>query len=90
MATGRHLRGGAPASSGGGGASFSRCLRALLGYASVQTLQPEDRYGRLLAVYAAMFLIGGAAWGWSVDGKAFDRFEWRGASVAPVGVVIVL
>jgi len=56
----------------------------------VQTLQPEDRYGRLLAVYAAMFLIGGAAWGWSVDGKAFDRFEWRGASVAPVGVVIVL
>jgi small multidrug resistance family-3 protein len=65
-------------------------LAALLGYAAVQTLQPEDRYGRLFAAYAGVFLIGALLWGWGVDGKAPDRFDWIGAAVVLVGVLIVL
>jgi drug/metabolite transporter superfamily protein YnfA len=59
-------------------------------YAAVQTLQPEDRYGRLFAGYAGVFLIGALLWGWGIDGKAPDRFDWLGAGVVLVGVVIVL
>jgi len=62
----------------------------LLGYAAVQTLQPEDRYGRLFAAYAGVFLIGALLWGWIVDGRAPDRFDWIGAAIVLVGVVVVL
>ena len=62
----------------------------LLGYAAVQTLQPEDRYGRLFPAYAGVFLIGALLWGWAVDGRAPDRFDWIGAAIVLVGVVVVL
>lgn len=65
-------------------------VSALFGYAVVQTLQPEDRYGRLFAAYAGVFLIGALLWGWGVDGKTPDRFDWIGAAVVLVGVLIVL
>ncbi len=65
-------------------------LAAPFGYAAVQTLQPEHRYGRLFAGYAGIFLIGALLWGWGVDGKTPDRFDWIGAAVVLFGVVIVL
>ncbi len=65
-------------------------VAALLAYAAVQTLQPEDRYGRLFAAYAGVFLIGALLWGWGVDGKTPDRFDWIGAAVVLVGVAVVL
>ena len=65
-------------------------LAALLGYAVVQTLQPESRYGRVYAAYAGVFLVGAMLWGWLIDGKVPDRFDVIGAAVAMVGVVIVL
>ena len=65
-------------------------LVALFGYAAVQTLQPEDRYGRLFAAYAGVFLVGALLWGWAVDGKRPDGFDWIGAMVVLAGVVIVL
>lgn len=65
-------------------------VAALLGYAAVQTLQPEGPRGRLFAGYAGVFLIGALLWGWGIDGKAPDRFDWLGAGVVLVGVVIVL
>jgi small multidrug resistance family-3 protein len=63
---------------------------ALFGYAVVQTLQPEDRYGRLFAAYAGVFLIGAMLWGWGVDGKEPDRFDWIGAAVVLLGAVVIL
>ena len=65
-------------------------LAALLGYAVVQTLQPQTRYGRVYAAYAGVFLVGATLWGWLIDGKTPDRFDVIGAAVAMVGVVIVL
>ena len=65
-------------------------IAALFGYATVQTLQPEDRYGRLFAAYAGVFLVGALLWGWGVDGKKPDRFDWIGAGIVLVGVIVVL
>ncbi len=33
-------------------------LAALTGYAAIQTLQPDTRYGRVYAAYAGVFLVG--------------------------------
>jgi small multidrug resistance family-3 protein len=63
---------------------------SLFAYAVVQTFQPEDRYGRLFAAYAGVFLIGALLWGWGVDGRQPDRFDWLGAAIVLTGVVIVL
>jgi small multidrug resistance family-3 protein len=65
-------------------------VAALFGYAAVQTLHPEDRYGRLFAAYAGFFLIGALLWGWGVDGKTPDRFDWIGAVVVLAGVIVIL
>ena len=34
--------------------------------------------------------MGALLWGWGVDGNKPDRFDWIGAGVVLVGVVIVL
>jgi small multidrug resistance family-3 protein len=65
-------------------------LAALFAYAVVQTFQPEDRYGRLYAAYAGVFLIGAIVWGWVVDGRAPDRFDLIGGALVIGGVVTIL
>ncbi len=65
-------------------------LAALLGYAVIQTFQPEGRYGRVYAAYAGVFLVGAMLWGWLIDGKAPDRFDVIGALITMLGVVVVL
>lgn len=65
-------------------------LAALFGYAVVQTYQPETRYGRVFAAYAGVFLVGAMLWGWLIDGKTPDRFDWMGAAITLVGVAVVL
>jgi small multidrug resistance family-3 protein len=65
-------------------------LLALLGYAFIQTYQPESRYGRVYAAYAGVFLVGAMLWGWAIDGTAPDRFDVTGGAIALVGVVVVL
>jgi small multidrug resistance family-3 protein len=65
-------------------------LGLLLAYALVQTLHVSDRYGRVYAAYAGVFLIGAMAWGWGVDGRAPDRFDVIGGVIALAGVVVIL
>ena len=65
-------------------------LAALLAYAVVQTYQPEDRFGRLYAAYAGVFLIGAMIWGWAVDGVRPDRFDVAGALLVMVGAATIL
>lgn len=80
----RWLRAGAtPALAGAG-------VVALFAYAVVQTAQPAGRYGRVYAAYAGVFLVGAMLWGWAVDGRAPDRFDWIGAALVLAGVATVL
>jgi small multidrug resistance family-3 protein len=63
---------------------------ALLAYAVVQTLQAEDRYGRLYAAYAGVFLVGAMLWGWLVDGTRPDVFDLGGAVMVLAGSSVIL
>ena len=65
-------------------------VAALLAYAVVQTYQPEDRYGRVYAAYAVVFLIGATLWGWLLDERRPDRFDLLGAALVLAGIVVVL
>jgi small multidrug resistance family-3 protein len=49
-----------------------------------------DRYGRLFAAYAGVFLVGALLLGWRVDGRQPDRFDWIGGAVVLSGAVVVL
>jgi small multidrug resistance family-3 protein len=62
----------------------------LFAYGVVQTYQPEGRYGRVFAAYAGVFLLGALIWGWLVDGRRPDLYDWVGAGVALVGAGIIL
>jgi small multidrug resistance family-3 protein len=65
-------------------------MAALLFYAVIQTYQPEGAYGRVYAAYAGVFLVGAMLWGWVIDGKMPDRFDFIGAAITMVGVVVVI
>ena len=80
----RWLKGGGPAYLALVG------LAALLLYAVVQTYQPEGVYGRVYAAYAGVFLVGAMLWGWAIDGKAPDRFDFIGAGITMLGVVVII
>jgi small multidrug resistance family-3 protein len=76
---------------GGGSAYLALAgMAALLFYAVVQTYQPEGAYGRVYAAYAGVFLVGAMLWGWVIDGKMPDRFDFIGAAITMVGVVVVI
>lgn len=45
---------------------------------------------RLFAAYAGVFLIGAMLWGWGVDGKEPDRFDWIGVTIVLFGVIVIL
>ncbi len=78
------LRAGAPAWYGFAG------MLALVCYAVVQTYQPESRYGRVYAAYAAVFLVGATLWGWVVDRQTPDRFDIIGALLALTGMAVIM
>jgi small multidrug resistance family-3 protein len=63
---------------------------ALLAYAVVQTFQSQNRYGRLYAAYAGVFLVGAMLWGWGFDGNAPDRFDVIGGLVVLLGAALIL
>ena len=63
---------------------------ALGAYGFVATLQPDPHFGRILAAYGGVFVIGSLAWGMVVDGYRPDRFDYIGAACCLVGVVVIM
>lgn len=58
-------------------------------YGIVPTLQPAH-FGRVYAAYGGVFIVLSLLWGWSVDKTAPDRFDLIGATVALIGVFIIM
>jgi small multidrug resistance family-3 protein len=79
----RWLRDGAPVFVGILGAAI------LVVYGVIPTLQKSDDFGRIYAAYGGVFVIASLLWGWGVDKKAPDRFDWAGAAVVLAGVAII-
>ncbi|MGH3778516.1 MAG: YnfA family protein [Pseudonocardiaceae bacterium] len=59
-------------------------------YGFVATLQPDANFGRILAAYGGVFVVGSLAWGMALDGFRPDRFDVIGAGVCLVGVAVIM
>jgi small multidrug resistance family-3 protein len=79
----RWLRDGAPIVVGILGAII------LVAYGIIPTLQKSDDFGRIYAAYGGVFVVASLLWGWSIDGKQPDRYDWTGAAVVAIGVAII-
>jgi small multidrug resistance family-3 protein len=63
---------------------------ALVGYGAVAALQPQAEFGRVLAAYGGVFIVGSLVWGMVFDGFKPDRFDLAGAGVCLVGVAVIM
>jgi small multidrug resistance family-3 protein len=63
---------------------------ALGAYGFVATLQADADFGRVLAAYGGVFVVGSLAWGMAVDGFRPDRWDFMGAAICLVGVGVVM
>ena len=79
----RWLREGAPVIVGVLGAII------LVSYGIIPTLQQSDDFGRIYAAYGGVFVIASLLWGWRIDGKQPDRYDWVGAGMVAIGVAII-
>lgn len=59
-------------------------------YGMLMTLQPENNFGRLLAAYGGVFIVGSLVWAMAVDGFRPDRFDVAGAAICLVGVAVLM
>ena len=63
---------------------------ALVGYGAIAALQPEAHFGRVLAAYGGVFIIGSLLWGMVFDGFHPDLYDIAGALVCLVGVGVIM
>ncbi|UNK18245.1 YnfA family protein [Paenibacillus sp. N3/727] len=59
-------------------------------YGILPTLQKFPDFGRVYAAYGGVFIILSVLWGWGIDKKMPDTYDWIGAAVCLVGVSIML
>jgi len=62
---------------------------ALFGYSLVQTLQTFN-FGRAFAAYGGVFITLAMLWGWRIDGRMPDRWDWLGVGLCLAGVAVIL
>jgi small multidrug resistance family-3 protein len=58
-------------------------------YGVVPTLQ-ASHFGRVYAAYGGFFIALSLLWGWAIDGDRPDRADMLGASIALVGVCLMI
>ena len=63
---------------------------ALTGYGAVAAFQPDANFGRVLAAYGGVFIVGSLLWGMVFDGFQPDRYDLTGALVCLAGVLVIM
>jgi small multidrug resistance family-3 protein len=63
---------------------------SLVLYGVVATFQPSHEFGRVLAAYGGVFIIGSLLWGVAFDGFRPDRYDLAGALVCIAGVGLIM
>ena len=61
----------------------------LIGYGVIPTFQSAADFGRVYAAYGGVFVIMSLLWGWGVDGRRPDNFDWLGAVIVALGVAVI-
>jgi small multidrug resistance family-3 protein len=59
-------------------------------YGVVAAFQPDANFGRVLAAYGGVFIVGSLVWGMAFDGFRPDRFDLIGATLCLVGVAVIM
>lgn len=59
-------------------------------YGVVATFQPSNEFGRVLAAYGGVFIVGSLVWGVVFDDFRPDRFDFAGAAICLVGVGVIM
>lgn len=59
-------------------------------YGVVAAFQPDPDFGRVLAAYGGIFIVGSLTWGMVVDGFRPDRYDVIGALICLVGVAVIM
>ena len=59
-------------------------------YGVVAAFQPDAHFGRVLAAYGGVFIVGSLLWGLVADGFRPDRWDVLGALTCLVGVAIIM
>jgi small multidrug resistance family-3 protein len=63
---------------------------ALTAYGVVAAFQPSHEFGRVLAAYGGVFIVGSLLWGAAFDGFHPDRADIAGALICLFGVGIIM
>jgi small multidrug resistance family-3 protein len=63
---------------------------ALSAYGVVAAFQPSHEFGRVLAAYGGVFIVGSLLWGVAFDGFQPDRADILGALVCLAGVAVIM
>jgi small multidrug resistance family-3 protein len=63
---------------------------ALALYGVVATFQPSHEFGRVLAAYGGVFIVGSLLWGVAFDGFHPDLADLAGAGTCLVGVAVIM
>lgn len=59
-------------------------------YGVIPTLQKFPSFGRVYAAYGGVFIILSILWGWAIDEKTPDLYDWAGSLICMVGVSLIL
>jgi small multidrug resistance family-3 protein len=59
-------------------------------YGVIPTLQDYPNFGRVYAAYGGIFIILSLLWGWVVDKKRPDFYDWLGSFVALAGAAVII
>ena len=59
-------------------------------YGVVASFQPDANFGRVLAAYGGVFIVGSLAWGVIFDSFRPDRYDLIGAIVCLLGVAVIM
>lgn len=63
---------------------------ALVTYGIIATWQVFPNFGRVYAAYGGVFIIMSLLWGWWVDKKIPDVYDWLGGFICIIGVGVML
>lgn len=62
----------------------------LVFYGVIPTLQKFPNFGRVYAAYGGVFIVMSLLWGWGIDKKTPDLYDWIGALICIIGVSVIL
>ncbi|MFD1706515.1 YnfA family protein [Siminovitchia sediminis] len=63
---------------------------ALFLYGVIATFQAFPSFGRVYAAYGGVFIVVSILWGWWIDKKTPDMYDWAGACICLAGVAVML